>query len=272
MGVRKAEAAAVAILCVLSFLWLLPFWSVITTALKDDLEARLTVPVVPPSRPTLVPFTRAFEALRQGLFNSLVFTVLATILSTLIGSVNGYFLSQIRFKHSDVVFLLLSFGIFIPYHAVAIPLIMVTSRLGVYNTLLGMTLVHTAYGIPICTLFFRSFLDEVPQSLIDAARVDGADETTIYARVVLPISWPAFVVTAVFQFTSIWNDFLFGLILTKGTNQPASVVLANLLGTTAAEWNTQMAGTFLYAFPVMLFYFLLGKYLIRGYLTGALKA
>ncbi|MEM4762204.1 MAG: carbohydrate ABC transporter permease, partial [Thermofilum sp.] len=189
-----------------------------------------------------------------------------------IGSLNGYVLSKIRFKHSDIVFLLLSFGIFLPYHAIAIPLLMVTSRIGLYNSLLGMTLVHTIYGIPICSLFFRSFLDELPQSLIDSARVDGAEETTIYFRVVLPLSWPAFVVTAVFQFTSIWNDFLFGLILTKGANQPASVVLANLLGTTAAEWNTQMAGTFLYAFPVMVFYFLLGKYLIRGYLAGAIKA
>jgi len=270
--VKLARVLAGAVLAVLALLWLLPFWSVITTALKDDLEARMTVPIVPPSRPTLLPFARALEAMSQGLFNSLVFTVSATLLSTLIGSLNGYVLSKIRFKHSDIVFLLLSFGIFLPYHAIAIPLLMVTSRVGLYNSLLGMTLVHTIYGIPICSLFFRSFLDELPQSLIDSARVDGAEETTIYFRVVLPLSWPAFVVTAVFQFTSIWNDFLFGLILTKGANQPASVVLANLLGTTAAEWNTQMAGTFLYAFPVMVFYFLLGKYLIRGYLAGAIKA
>lgn len=269
---KTGQVLAGAVLAIFALIWLLPFWSVITTALKDDLEARLTVPVVPPSRPTLIPFVRAFQAMSQGLFNSLVFTAFATAFSTLIGSLNGYVLSKIRFKYADVAFLLLSFGIFLPYHAIAIPLIMVTSRLGVYNSLLGMTLVHTVYGIPICSLFFRSFLDELPQSLIDSARVDGAEETEIYLRIVLPLSWPALVVTAVFQFTSIWNDFLFGLILTKGTNQPASVVLANLLGTTAAEWNTQMAGTFLYAFPVMLFYFLLGKYLIRGYLAGAIKA
>ncbi|WP_052884881.1 carbohydrate ABC transporter permease [Infirmifilum uzonense] len=267
---RRAELLAAAILALFVALWLLPFWAVLMTSLKDDTEARLTLPVAPPTRPTLYPFFRAFDLMKQGLFNSLVFTVLATIFSTVIGSLNGYFLAKIRY--SDILILLLSFGIFIPYHAVAIPLLIVTSRLGLYNSLLGLTLVHTAYGIPICTLFFTSFLSELPQSLIDAARVDGADETTIYTRVVLPVSWPAFVVTAVFQFTSIWNDFLFGLILTQGVNQPASVVLANLLGTTAAEWNTQMAGTFLYAFPVVLVYFLLGKYLVRGYLAGAIKA
>jgi glucose/mannose transport system permease protein len=177
----------------------------------------------------------------------------------------------VRFRYSDVIFLMLSFGIFIPYHAVAIPLIIVTSKLGLFNSILGMALVHTIYGIPICTLFFRSYLDELPSSILDAARVDGADDLTIYARIVLPLSWPAFIVTAVFQFTSIWNDFLFGVILTKGENQPASVVLANLLGTTSAEWNVQMAGTFLYALPVVVFYLLLSKYLIRGYLTGAVR-
>lgn len=193
------------------------------------------------------------------------------LLSTLIGSVNGYVLSRVRFRYSDVIFLMLSFGIFIPYHAVAIPLIIVTSKLGLFNSILGMALVHTIYGIPICTLFFRSYLDELPSSILDAARVDGADDLTIYARIVLPLSWPAFIVTAVFQFTNIWNDFLFGVILTKGENQPASVVLANLLGTTSAEWNVQMAGTFLYALPVVVFYLLLSKYLIRGYLTGAVR-
>ncbi|MEZ0345897.1 MAG: carbohydrate ABC transporter permease [Infirmifilum sp.] len=267
-----ARVLAIVLLSFFAVIWLLPFWSVITTALKDDLEARMTTPIMPPTSPTLVPFLRAFQALRQGLSNSLVFTILATLLSSVIGSFNGYVLSKLRFKHSDIVFLLLAFGTFIPYHAIVIPLLMVTSRVGLYNSILGLAIVHTIYGIPICSLFFRSFLDELPQSLIDSARVDGADETTIFARVVLPLSWPAFIVTAVFQFTSIWNDFLFGLILTQGANQPASVVLANLLGTTAAEWNTQMAGTFLYALPVMLFYFFLGKYLIRGYLSGAMKA
>lgn len=269
--VERARIFACAVLALLAFAWLLPFWSVIMTALKDEIEVRMSTPVVPPSHPTLYPFVKAFGSLQTGLANSLAFTILATLFSSLIGSVCGYVLSRVRFKHSDKVFLLLCFGIFIPYHAIAIPLIIVTSRLGIYNSILGMAIVHTVYGIPICALFFRAFLDELPRDLFDAAKVDGADDLTIYTRVVLPLSWPAFVVTAVFQFTSIWNDFLFGVILTKGENQPASVVLANLLGTTSAEWNVQMAGTFLYAFPVIAFYLLLGKYLIRGYLAGAIR-
>ena len=268
---RLARVIAGALLAFFVLGWLLPFWSVVATALKDEIEVRTTIPIVPPSHPTLAPFAKAFDSLKTGLTNSLAFTLLATLLSTLIGSVNGYVLSRVRFRYSDVIFLMLSFGIFIPYHAVAIPLIIVTSKLGLFNSILGMALVHTIYGIPICTLFFRSYLDELPSSILDAARVDGADDLTIYARIVLPLSWPAFIVTAVFQFTSIWNDFLFGVILTKGENQPASVVLANLLGTTSAEWNVQMAGTFLYALPVVVFYLLLSKYLIRGYLTGAVR-
>ncbi|MCS7128297.1 MAG: carbohydrate ABC transporter permease [Sulfolobales archaeon] len=268
---NKTSLMTYAVLTILAFVYLLPFWSVLTTALKSDMEVRMTIPIVPPSNPTMMPLLKAFELMKQGLVNSLLFTSFATLFSSLIGSVNGFILSKVKFKYSNVVFLALSVGIFIPYHAVIIPLITVTSKAGVYNSILGMTIVHTTYGIPICTLFFKNFFDELPESILNAARIDGASDFTIYRRIALPLSWPAFIITGVFQFTSIWNDFLFGVVLTKGSNQPASVVLANLLGTTAAEWNVQMAGTFIYALPVVAVYLLLGKYLIRGYLTGAIK-
>jgi len=260
-----------AILTLFAIFYLLPFWTVFTTALKNDIEVRTTIPIAPPSQPTIDPLGRALNAISQGLFNSLIFTSVATVLSTIIGSVNGFALTRIRFRYSDLVFFLLTLGIFIPYHAVIIPLIIVTKNLGLFNSILGMSIVHTIYGIPICTLFFRNFYGEIPESIINAARIDGAGLLRIYFNIALPVSWPAFVVTGVFQFTSIWNDLLFGLILTRGMNQPASVVLANLLGTTSAEWNVQMAGTLIYALPVIIVYVVLGKYLIRGYLSGAVK-
>jgi len=268
---RLSRIVVYLMLILLAFFYILPFWTVFTTAFKDDLEVRLTIPIVPPSRLTIDPLMRATSAMSRGMFNSLVFTSLATLFSSIIGSINGYVLSKIRFKHSDKVFFLLTLGIFIPYHAVIIPLVVVASRMGIYDSLLGMTLVHTVYGIPICTLLFRNFYEDIPESIINAAKIDGASFQRIFLNIVLPLSLPAFVVTAVFQFTSIWNDFLFGLILTRGLNQPASVVLANLLGTTSAEWNVQMAGTIIYALPSLLVYLLLGKYLVRGYLSGALK-
>jgi glucose/mannose transport system permease protein len=251
-------------------LFLLPFWAGLTTSLKTDKDVIGTMPVEP-AWPTLDPLMSALGIMGRPLLNSLTFTIFATVFSCLIGSINGYALSKIRFRGSDVLFLFLSVGIFIPYQTVLIPLVLTMSNLGLYNTLGALVLTHTAYGIPVCTLLFRNFYGEIPDSLVMAAKTDGAGTLKIYQSVLLPLSASAFVVAGVLQFTSIWNDFLFGLVLLSGPNQPASVALANLKGTTTATWNTLMAGALWYALPVVIVYFVLGKYLIRGYMSGAIK-
>jgi len=170
------------------------------------------------------------------------------------------------------MFLLFSMGTFLPYQAVLVPLVLTMSRLGLYNSIGGLILTHTIYGITITTLLFRNFYGLIPDSLIMAAKTDGAGTWTIYRLIVLPLSLLPFVVAAVLQFTSIWNDFLFGVVLARGAEvMPASVALANLKGTTEFNWNVQMAGALWYALPVLIIYLVLGKYLIRGYMAGAVK-
>jgi len=260
------------LLILFAFAFVLPFWTGFTTSLKTKRDVIYTTPVEPPPSLTLEPWIEAFNIMEKPLFNSLIFTLLATIFSCIIGSINGYVLSKIRFKGSDLVFLFFSIGIFIPYQTVLIPLVLTMSRLGLYNTIEGLILAHTAYGIPICTLLFRNSYKEIPDSLIMAAKTDGAGTWAIYRRILLPLSSAPFVVAGVFQFTSIWNDFLFGLVLARGSEAlPASVALANLKGTTTAFWNVQMAGALWYALPVIIVYLILGKYLIKGYMAGAVK-
>ncbi len=254
-----------------AFIFLLPFYADITTSLKTDADAITTSPVALPPSPTLEPWINALEAMGRPLLNSLTFTVFATIFSCFIGSINGYVLSKVKFKGSDLIFLFLVVGIFIPYQTVLIPLVVTMARLGLYNTLAAMVLTHTAYGIPICTLVFRNFYSGLPDSLVMAAKTDGAGTWRIYQSILLPLSTSAFVVAAVFQFTSIWNDFLFGLVLLTGPNVPASVALANLKGTTYVLYNTLMAGAIWFALPVVIVYLVLGKYLIKGYMSGAIK-
>jgi glucose/mannose transport system permease protein len=214
---------------------------------------------------------RALNKLGRPLEISLAFTVFATIFSCIIGSINGYVFSKMRFKGSNILFLFFSVGIFIPYQCVLIPLVLTMARLGLYNNVVALILTHTVYGIPICTLLFRNFYKEVPNSLIMAAKTEGAGTWRIYRSIILPLSVSMFVVAAVFQFTSIWNDFLFGLVLLSGSNLPASVALANLKGTTTVSWNTLMAGAVWFALPVIIVYLVLGRYLIRGYMAGAVK-
>lgn len=254
------------------FIFLLPMWTNVVTTFKTTKDMILTLPVDPPPSPTIEPLGSAFELMKKPMLNSFTFTAVATILSCILGSINGYILTKIRFRGSNTVFLLITIGIFIPYQTVLIPLVITMSKLGLYNNVVGLILTHTAYGIPICTLLFRSFYGLIPDSLIKAAKTDGAGTWTIYRRVVLPLSVLPFVVTAVFQFTSIWNDFLFGVVLARGAEaMPASVALANLKGSVLAAWNLQMAGALWYALPVLAIYVVLGKYLMSGFMAGAVK-
>jgi glucose/mannose transport system permease protein len=260
------------LLILFAFVFLLPLWTNITTSFKNLQDVIYTLPVEPPRSPTIEPLITAFNIMKGPLLNSLMFTLAATALSCLLGSVNGYALTKIKFRGSNLMFLLFSIGIFLPYQAILVPLVLTMSRLGLYNTLGGLILTHATYGITITTLLFRNFYGLIPDSLIMAAKIDGAGTWTIYRRIMLPLSLLPFVVAAVLQFTSIWNDFLFGVTLARGSGaMPASVALANLKGTTEFNWNIQMAGALWYALPILIIYLVLGKYLIRGYMAGAIK-
>ncbi|MFA4646156.1 carbohydrate ABC transporter permease [Pyrococcus kukulkanii] len=261
------------LLIFLAFVYLLPIWSAITTSTKSTEQVALTTPVTPVFPPHFEAYRIAFSELKRPIINSLAFTVFATIFSTVLGSLAGFALAKlIRSTTSKKLLVLITFGIFIPYQAILIPLVRIISSLGLYNTIPGLILTHTAYGIPITTLLFTNYYYEIPDELVEAAKVDGANPLKIYTSVVLPISKPAFVVTAIYQFVNIWNDYLFGVVLTRGEEaMPATVKLANLKGSFVANWNIQMAGALIVALPTLFIMIALGKYLIRGYTTGALK-
>ena len=260
-----------AILIIAVIVSLLPLWSGIMSAIKTQADLSITSPLAPPTTPTFDPFVVAWQELRQSLLNSVIFTTAATILSCLLGSICGFVLTKLKFKGSNFIFLLLTIGIFLPYQSIIIPLFITIRNLGIYDTVWAMILVHTIYGIPMTTLLFRSYYESIPESLINAAKTDGAGVMAIYRRLILPLSPLPFIVAAVFQFTSIWNDYLFALILTGTNFEPASFALSNMAGSTETAWNNTMAGSFLYSIPILLIFVLLGKYLMQGLMAGAIK-
>jgi glucose/mannose transport system permease protein len=173
---------------------------------------------------------------------------------------------------SETLFTLILFGMFIPYQSVLVPLVEVLREIRLYATIPGLILVHVVYGIPITTLIFRNYYATVPNELVEAGKIDGADFFHIYRHVMLPLSAPGFVVVAIWQFTSIWNEFLFGLIITNDPQlRPVTVALQNLSGSQFTQWNVQMAGALMVALPPLLVYIFLGKYFLRGLLAGSLK-
>jgi glucose/mannose transport system permease protein len=215
---------------------------------------------------------KGLRGLSQNLLNSVNLTIPATILSSMLGSLNGYVLSKWKFRGANVIFPLMLFGMFIPYQSILIPLTQTLSAIGLGGTLWGLVLVHVVYGLPITTLIFRNYYAGVPTDLVEAARIDGAGILGVYWRVLFPISLPGFVVVIIWQFTQIWNEFLFAVIvLQKPELQPITVALRNLSGSQIKEWNMVMAGTLIAAVPTLLIYVITGRYFIRGLLAGSVK-
>ncbi|MCC7021576.1 MAG: carbohydrate ABC transporter permease [Thermomicrobiales bacterium] len=217
-------------------------------------------------------FPLAWKTLSPNLWASLRMVIPATILSSLLGAVNGYLLSKWKFRGSDVIFTLILFGMFIPYQAILIPLIRFLDQIGLYGKWQGLVLVHVIYGIPITCLIFRNYFTNVPTELVEAARIDGAGLIQTFFQIILPLSLPAFVVVGIFQFTNIWNDFLFGVtVVFNPADQPVTVALNNLNGTNSVDWTVVMAAAVLSALPTAIVYVLLGRYFIRGLLAGSMK-
>jgi glucose/mannose transport system permease protein len=266
-------------LVVLALLFLLPLYVVIAGAFKSFEEVSSSSIWSWPTAPSLESFTDSLTpplansgGIASGLANSLTMTIPAVILSALWGSITGYALSMWRFRGSELVFALILFGLFVPYQAVLIPLLTTLQILKLYGTLPGLAMVHIIFGLPITMLIFRNFYAAIPNELLDAAKVDGAGFWGVYRRVVLPLSAPAFVVVGIWQFTNIWNEFLFALTITNSPDaQPVTVSLQNLAGSFAAQYNVQLAGALLAALPTIVVYVLLGRYFVRGLLAGSLK-
>jgi glucose/mannose transport system permease protein len=270
-GIRPSRVITYALLLTVAVFYLLPIYVMAVTAFKSFVEVSHTTPWQLPSSPTLQAFGDAFATLAPSFFNSALLVIPATLLSALLGSLNGYVLSKWRFRGADLVFTLLLFGMFIPYQSILLPLVLVLQKIQLYGGIPGLILTHVVYGIPITTLIFRNYYAAVPTEVIEAARIDGASVLGIYRRILFPISMPGFVVVLIWQFTSIWNEFLFAVTLTLPDQWPITVALNGLAGSLLAHYEVQMAGALLTALPPLIIYIVLGRYFIRGLLAGALK-
>jgi glucose/mannose transport system permease protein len=266
-----SRAATYLALLVVAGFFLLPVYLVVITSLKHPSAISLTTTWRLPEVWYWQSFVDAWNAFAPKLRNSFMLTIGATIISALMGSMNGYVLSKWRFPGANVIFPLMLFGMFIPYQSILIPLFEFLRSVGLYGNLWGLMLAHVVYGLPITTLIFRNYYAEIPDDMLEAGKIDGAGFFGLYSRIVFPLSLPGFVVVIIWQFTQIWNEFLFAVTLTRTDSQPITVALAQLAGGEAVRWNLPMAGAILAAIPTLLVYILLGRYFIRGLLAGSVK-
>ena len=270
------------ILLFFALIYLAPLYVMFTTSLKDIEEIRSGNLMALPLDPTFYAWTKAWssactgsecEGLAPYFWNSVRIVFPAVIISTIIGAFNGYSLAKWRFKGSELLFGALLFGCFIPFQVILLPMAKLLGSLGLANTVTGLVMVHVIYGVAFTTLFFRNYYVGIPTELVKAAKLDGAGFFNIFRHIFLPLSTPIFVVTIIWQFTQIWNDFLFGVVYSGSGTQPITVALNNLVNTSVGgkEYNVDMAAAIIAALPTLVVYVIAGKYFIRGLTAGAVK-
>ncbi|MGH8773970.1 MAG: carbohydrate ABC transporter permease [Jiangellaceae bacterium] len=272
---RTATARTVryALLLLFVIVVLIPVYVLLVTSFKPATETGVSNAWSLPDAWTTEAWSRAWEALNPSLLRTFTLAIPASIIAAVLGSLNGFVLSRWRFPYADLVFTLFLFGMFIPYQAVMIPLRQLTLDLGLPGGIPTLILAHVVYGIPICTLIFRGYYaTTIPVDLIEAGRVDGAGMIRTYASIILPLSAPGLVVTLIWQFTSVWNDFLFAIFLSNTRNGPVTIALNALAGGQLTDYAASMAGALITSLPTLVVYILLGRYFISGLMAGSLKS
>ncbi|ELZ15472.1 sugar ABC transporter permease [Haloterrigena salina JCM 13891] len=268
--------------------FLLPLITGIMTALKTSTAVANTLPFMPPLGDgfTLANLEYAFNRLSYAFVNSLLMAIPATIINVLLASMAAFGLTMVRWRGQMGILVLFLIGIFVPYQAVLVPLARFWNNIfpiadmlepvfsvvpliqGYHSALVPLIITHVAYGIPICMLLFRSYYQSLPNSLVEAAKIDGASITKIYRRIILPISKPMFGVVFIYQFTQIYNEFLFSFTLVTSANSseaPITLIIPTIgTSTSGIDFGIRMAAAFLAALPTIILYVAFAEQFAKG--------
>lgn len=258
------------ILIVAVAIFVAPLVIAFLTSLKSPAEVTRVMSL--PSTPYWDNYAIAYDRMGRSFFNSIAITVPSVILSLLVGSIAGYPLAYMKGAGGRGVYLFLLTGMLVPFQIVQIPLFFLVRSVGLYDTIAGMWLAHTAYSVPFCTFFMRNFFASVPRSMYEAAMIDGCTPAGYFWRLLLPASTSGLAALAIIQSRSIWNDLLFAITLTTSdAARPVTVSISGFASSLQVEYGPLMAATLISLLPVMLAYLMFQKSFVRGLLGGAGK-
>lgn len=270
------------LLGVFALFFLLPFYVMLVTSLKDMSEIRGGSLLALPAGLNFEAWGKAWSSACTGtdcnglqpfFWNSMAMIIPAVAISTTLGALNGYVLTKWRFKGSELLFSFMLFGVFMPLQVVLLPMSQVLGWVGLSDSIWGLITVHVLMGLASTTLFFRNYYVGLPDELVKAAMLDGAGFWRIFFRIIVPLSTPIAMVTLIWQFTAIWNDFLFGVAFSGADSKPITVGLNNMVNTSSSvkNYNVDMAAAVIAGLPTMLIYMLAGQYFVKGLTAGAVK-
>jgi len=270
---RTARTVKYLLLIFFLLVVLIPAYVLIVTSFKSFSESLSPNRWALPQQLSVEGWIAAWNELSPALGRTLLIAIPAAMISSMLGAMNGFVLSRWRFPGANAVFTLMLFGMFIPYQAVMVPLLEFLPMTGLARGVPQLMAVHVVYGIPICTLIFRNYYQTIiPMELIESGKVDGAGLLRTFRSLILPLSVPGFVVTMIWQFTSVWNDYLFAVFLSSKDNGPVILGLANLAGSQIVPYPEVFAGALIVTAPTLLVYIILGRWFVGGLMAGAVKS
>ena len=261
-------------LMTVTLLWLVPVVSALVTAFRTNDDILMRGFWSMPRQLGLSSFRDAWErgGLSRYLPNSFIITIPALILTLFLSSLSAYALARFRFRARRLVFFLYVGGMMLPFQVLMLPVFRLTDALGLYDTFLGIIAFHTAFQLGFCTFLLRNYMRTVPGEILEAARMDGCSEFRIWGQIMMPLSVPAVAALATLEFTWIFNDYLWAIVLLRSDNlKPVTAGLAALQGQYVMDWTVITAGALLATVPTVIMFIFLQRYFIEGLTLGATK-
>ncbi|HET7076387.1 MAG TPA: carbohydrate ABC transporter permease [Chloroflexia bacterium] len=263
-------------LVILTLIWLVPTVGLLITSLrpKGDILGSGWWTILAHPDLTLANYTNVIvsKGMGQAFFNSIAITVPATILPVLLAALAAFAFAWIPFPGRDALFLGVIALLVIPIQMTFVPVLQLLNPLGLTKSYAGIWLAHTAFGLPFAIFLLRNFFILLPSDLIESARIDGANNLSIFFRIIVPLSVPAIASLTIFQFLGVWNDLLMALVFIQNPNaRPLTVAISGLQSTYGVEWDLLSAGAFVLMVVPLIVFFSLQRYFVQGLLAGSVK-
>lgn len=255
-------------------LWLVPIATAIITSIRtnDDIITRGFLAF--PNSLSLQSYADAWQrgGLAHYLPNSFIITIPSLIATLFLSSLSAYALSRFRFPGNRIILFIYVAGMMLPFQILLLPVFRLTDALHLYNTYWAVIVFHTAFQLGFCTFVLRNYMRTIPGEILESARIDGCSEFRIYSQIMMPLTLPALAAVATLEFTWIFNDFLWALILIQNDAlKPVTTGLAALQGQYIMDWTVIISGSLLAALPTVVVFLLLQRYFIQGLTLGATK-
>ena len=271
-AVTRGPAAV--LLAVVALLWLVPTIGLLVSSFRTaeaNADSGWWTAVTAPAQLTLDPYRNLLDdpTMTDSFVNTVLITVPSALLVVAVASLAAYAFAWIRFRGRDVLFLIVVGLLVVPLQVALIPVARLYDLLGLFGTFPGVVLFHVAFGLPFAIFLLRNFFVGIPHELLEAARMDGASEWTVFAKVVLPLGLPAIASLLIFQFLWVWNDLLVALVFAGGETQPLTVTIREQLRSFSANIDVIAPAAFLQMVVPLIVFFAFQRYFVQGLLAGS---